>query len=122
MQFSTITPKTRKNPYSAKLHYEVSILPSLPFPWIALMFAGAAALAQWLFPLPLLTRLIIHEFGFFLCLIAAGLAWRALRAKTTGPTMWLALSACLLLAVGFLYSGIQLWPEGGLSAALQAGN
>ncbi len=91
---------------------------TLPFPWIALVVACGLALAQFAFPqLPLLTRLIMNEFGFILCLIGTGLAIRDLRAGTARRALWLPLLGCALLALGFLYIGLQLWPESGLAGS-----
>ena len=89
---------------------------NLPFPWIVLLVGCGLALMQFVFPqLPLLTRLIMNEFGFFLCLIGAGMAIRDLRAGTARRTLWVAMLGCALLALAFLYMGFQLWPEGGLT-------
>ena len=84
----------------------------MPFPWIALFLACGLALAQWLMPqLPLLTRLLMNEFGFFLCLIGGGLAIRDLRRAGPGsPRHWLTLLGCALFALGFLYAGLKIWP------------
>lgn len=85
------------------------------FPWIALFVAAGLTLAQ-LSPveLPLFTRLLMNEFGFILCLIGGGLAIRGLRGGGN-HLLWLALIGCALFAAGFLYTGIALWPEGGLT-------
>ena len=85
----------------------------LPFPWIALFLACGLALAQWGLPqMPLLTRLLMNEFGFLVCLIGGGLAIRDLRRDGMGSRHWLPLLGCTLFALGFLYTGLQLWPSG----------
>jgi hypothetical protein len=87
----------------------------LPFPWIALFLACGLALIQWLMPqLPLLTRLLMNEFGFVVCLIGSGLAIRDLRRAGLVSRHWVPLLGCVLFALGFLYVGLQLWPSGAL--------
>jgi hypothetical protein len=84
-----------------------------PFPWIALVLACGLALVQWLMPqLPLLTRLLMNEFGFVVCLIGAGLAIRDLRREGAASLHWLPLLGCAVFALGFLYTGIRIWPPG----------
>ena len=85
------------------------------FPWIALFLATGLALLQWLMPeLPLLTRLLMNEFGFILCLVGGGLAIRDLRRDGMRARHWLPLLGCGLFALGFLYEGLRLWPSGTL--------
>ncbi|HSJ48420.1 MAG TPA: hypothetical protein VLA26_06190 [Gammaproteobacteria bacterium] len=87
----------------------------LPFPWIALFLACGLALIQWLMPqLPLLTRLLMNEFGFVVCLIGSGLAIRDLRRDDLASRHWVPLLGCVLFVPGFLYVGLQLWPAGTL--------
>lgn len=62
--------------------------------------------------LPLLTHLIIAEFGFFLTAIGAGSALRGLIARFE-PVAALTAAACGLLAVYFLWLGLRLWPGTG---------
>lgn len=64
--------------------------------------------------LPLLTLLIISEFGFVLNLIGAGVAAKTLLGERGGPAILFALLGCVALAVGFLWLGLQLWPGGGV--------
>ena len=93
------------------------------FPWIALSLGllvmvtllGAGALRPAdEHALPLLTMLIVDEFGFFVTAIGAGVGINALLTSGRRPGLLLASIACGLLAAAFLYLGIQLWP-GGLS-------
>ena len=94
---------------------------SLPFYWIALFLAVGLALLQLAAPgLPLLTKLVISEFGAISCLIGAGLAFQATRQQAGDARTWIAMVLCLLFAAGFAYRGFQLWPEGGLAGALEA--
>ena len=87
----------------------------LPFPWVALFLASGLALTQWLMPqMPLLTRLLMNEFGFVLCLIGGGLAIRDLRRAGLTSWHWLPLLGCVSFALGFLYTGLRLWPPGAM--------
>ena len=63
--------------------------------------------------LPLLTLLIITEFGFFLTVIGAATGIRRLMAGGFNLTLFIALVGCGLLAAGFLWLGLQLWPGSG---------
>lgn len=87
----------------------------LPFPWIALLIATGLALVQVAVPaLPLLTLLVINEFGAILCLIGIAVGVKSLGSGQTGVPAWLALVLCGIFAAGFAYRGLQLWPESGL--------
>lgn len=93
----------------------------LPFPWLAmglgllvafgLIGAGALGPAEG-YRLPLLTLLIVNEFGFFLTVIGAGIGIARLRAQGAQHGLLLSLIGCALLAAGFLWLGLRLWPEG----------
>jgi hypothetical protein len=94
----------------------------LPFSWvalgvgllIALVLLKTGALApEAARSLPLLTLLIVTEFGFFLTAIGAGLAIRSLVSQGFNVGLALALAGCVALAGGFLWLGLQLWPAGG---------
>lgn len=63
--------------------------------------------------LPLLTLLIVTEFGFFLTAIGAATAIRRLTTGGFNLTLSIALAGCGLLAAGFLWLGLQLWPVNG---------
>ena len=91
------------------------------FPWLALVLGLLLALLLGRFSplnpetgptLPLLTALLISEFGFIVTAIAAFLgakdiARRQARARTilvaVGNALW---------AIGFLVMGLKLWPGG----------
>ncbi len=93
----------------------------LAFPWLALgigslllvvlLGAGARDPAA-AHTLPLLTLLILSEFGFFLTAIGAILGGNALLRQQAGPGLILATLGCAGLALGFLFVGISLWPSG----------
>ena len=94
----------------------------LPFGWVApgvgLVLALVLAAAGALSPagdrsLPLLTLLIVTEFGFFLTAIGAGAAARSIMTSGYSASMAGALAAGVLLAGGFLWLGLRLWPEAG---------
>ncbi len=95
-----------------------------PFPWIALgvglllllLLLGTGALPSLREgrDLPLLTQLIMAEFGFFLTAIGAYRSVVQARAAGWRPALVLVLAGCVLLAVAFLWLGVQLWPGAGL--------
>lgn len=94
----------------------------LPFPWIALgvglllalVLIKTGALPDGGEPvLPLLTELILAEFGFFLTAIGAGMAVRTLLSQGFTAALATAVTGCVLLAGGFLWLGLQLWPGAG---------
>ncbi|NNJ93459.1 MAG: hypothetical protein HKP57_01800 [Halobacteria archaeon] len=91
------------------------------FPWIALSLgllvmvtllgAGALRPAEE-YGLPLLTMLIVDEFGFFLTAIGAGVGISALLKQGIRASLLVTTVACGLLAAGFLFLGLRLWPGG----------
>ena len=95
----------------------------LPFPWVALgtglllallLMQGGALHPAAGFRLPLLTQLIVAEFGFFRTAIGAGLAVRDVLSRGLNIPLLVAAAGCGLLSVGFLWLGLQLWPGSGL--------
>ncbi|GMQ87410.1 MAG: hypothetical protein BMS9Abin08_0613 [Gammaproteobacteria bacterium] len=62
--------------------------------------------------LPLLTLLIMAEFGFFVTAIGAFQAIRAGLAQGFGFALLTVIVGCSLLAVGLLWLGLSLWPGG----------
>ena len=76
---------------------------------IVLISAGAVGPAAGR-RLPLLTLLMVAEFGFFLNAIGAGLAIRQLIQQGLNPGVILSASGCVALAAGFAWLGLQLWP------------
>jgi hypothetical protein len=95
----------------------------LNFPWLALvlgLLVAAGLLASGgLSPgadydLPLLTMLIVNEFGFFVTAIGAGVGINMLLKDDAQPPLLMVTIACAVMAAGFLYLAIKLWP--GMSA------
>jgi len=93
----------------------------LPFPWLALGLGLLAAIGLTgsgvlgpaeAYRLPLLTLLIVTEFGFFVTAIGAGIGINRLLASGLQRGLLLSVLGCALLAAGFLYLGIRLWPGG----------
>jgi len=93
---------------------------NLPFAWIALgvglvlalVLAGSGALpGAGERTLPLLTQLIIAEFGFFVTAIGAVTAVRTLLSQGFSVAPASAVSGCVVMAAGFLWLGLQLWPD-----------
>lgn len=63
--------------------------------------------------LPLLTQLILTEFGFFLAAIGAATGIRRLMTGGFNLALFIAVAGCGLLVPGFLWLGLRLWPGGG---------
>ena len=91
----------------------------ISFPWLALGLGLLIALVLITTGavgpevdrrLPLLTLLIVTEFGFFLTALGAGLAIRQLIQQGLNPGVILSASGCVALAAGFAWLGLQLWP------------
>ena len=94
---------------------------NISFPWLALglglvvavgLIMSGAFLPDGVYKLPLLTMLIVNEFGFFVTAIGAGVGINTLLGKGMNPTMLGISIADGLMAAMFLYLGIQLWPGG----------
>lgn len=62
------------------------------------------------YALPLLTLLIVNEFGFFVTAIGAGVGINRMLNRGIRPSVLLPTLGCAVLAAGFLYLGIRLWP------------
>jgi hypothetical protein len=60
--------------------------------------------------LPLLTLLVVSEFAFFVTAIGAGVGINAMLNRGVRPSVLLPTLGCAVLAAGFLYLGIRLWP------------
>jgi len=89
------------------------------FPWIALglglllaaiMVKAGAMDPDRTYLLPLLTLLLMNEFGFIVTLIGAGMGVHAIVKQGVQTPLILAALGCVLLAGGFLWMGILLWP------------
>jgi hypothetical protein len=90
------------------------------YPWLALGLGLLLALLLMRFGptpdgggLPLLTALLISEFGFLLTLIAAGISLRDLLRDGVQAVCLLLLAGNVLLALNFLRTGLALWPGAG---------
>jgi len=62
--------------------------------------------------LPLLTRLIMAEFGFFVTAFGAGQAIRIGLTQGFGFALLAVIAGCSLLSIGLMWLGISLWPGG----------
>lgn len=76
---------------------------------IGVILSGALGPAEG-YDLPMLTMLIVNEFGFFVTAIGAGVGINTMMGKGTTASMLVATAGCALLAVLFLYLGIKMWP------------
>ena len=90
------------------------------YPWLALGLGLLLALLLLRFGptpdgggLPLLTALLISEFGFLLTVIAAGFSLRDLLRDGVQAVCLLLLAGNVLLALNFLRTGLALWPGAG---------
>ncbi|MEE9342317.1 MAG: hypothetical protein V3V12_01640 [Gammaproteobacteria bacterium] len=88
------------------------------FPWIALCIGLIISLVLWAFnplaaeadhKLPLLTALLMSEFGFILNASAAGISIRNYFKAASGKFSLLAFPVNLILAMHLLYTGFTLW-------------
>ncbi len=91
----------------------------MSFPWLALglglVIAAVLGLGGAVDPaagpaLPLLLLLLLNEFGFVLTAIGAGLALRDVSRTGFSATLLLLIVGCAVLAAGFLWLGLRLWP------------
>ncbi|HYQ71369.1 MAG TPA: hypothetical protein VET88_05510 [Gammaproteobacteria bacterium] len=94
---------------------------NLSYPWLAFglgllvafgLLQSGALQPDGNYALPMLTMLIINEFGFFMTAIGAGVGINKLLAGGVRPALLLVTLGCAVLAAGFLYLGIRLWPGG----------
>ncbi len=95
-----------------------------PFPWVALgvgvLIAVALERSGAMYPaegnrLPLLTLLVMSEFGFIVTAIGAGLGLRALFQQRGNAILFLPVVGCTLLAAGFLWLGPHEHARGNLA-------
>lgn len=95
------------------------------FPWLALgiglvlaavLIRSGAADPDGGYGLPLLTLLLMAEFGFLVTAIGAFLGLRSLQRHGLALAPGLVALGCAALALGFLILGLSLWP--GLSEGL----
>ena len=93
----------------------------MTFPWLALGLglliavglqqAGALS-ARDEYALPLLTLLIVCEFGFFVTAIGAVIGIRTMVRQGVDPAGFSIALCCGILAAYLLYLGFRLWPGG----------
>ena len=89
------------------------------YPWLALGLGLLLALLLMRFApaeaggMPLLTALLISEFGFLLTAIAAAISVRDLLRKGFRAVYLLLLAGNALLAMNFLRMGLAFWPDAG---------
>jgi hypothetical protein len=87
------------------------------YPWLALGLGLLLALLLMRFGpaedggMPLLTALLVSEFGFLLTAIAAGISLRDLLRQGIQAVCVLLLAGNALLAVNFLRMGLVFWPD-----------
>lgn len=90
-----------------------------PYPWLALGLGLSLGLILFRFgalnpegenSLPLLTLLLVAEFGFLVTCVAAGIGVRDLIRQGARLATIIVLCGNLVLAVGFLRVGLALWP------------
>jgi hypothetical protein len=60
--------------------------------------------------MPLLTLLVVSEFAFFLTAIGAYIGFRQIRSVGIQPLYALMTVFCVLLAIGFMWIGVKVWP------------
>ena len=91
----------------------------LTFPWLAMgmglllatgLVASGALSPDANYDLPLLTMMIVNEFGFFVTAIGAGIGINTLLKGGGQPSLLMVTVVCAVMAAGFLYLAIKLWP------------
>ncbi len=91
----------------------------LSFPWLALgmgllvatgLLMSGALSPEANYKLPHLTMLIVNEFGFFVTAIGAGVGINTLTKEGMQTALLTVIIGCVLMAAGFLYLAIRLWP------------
>ncbi len=91
----------------------------LGFPWLALgmgllvaigLLASNVLSPEADYDLPLLTMMIVNEFGFFVTAIGAGIGINTLLKDGRQPRLLMVTVGCAVMAAGFLYLAIKLWP------------
>ena len=92
---------------------------NLSFPWLALglgllvavgLLSSGALSPDGNYSLPLLTMLIVNEFGFFVTAIGAGVGINMLLKDGRQAPLLMVIVGCAIMALGFLYMAIRLWP------------
>ena len=92
---------------------------NLSFPWLALglgLLVAVGLLSSGVlspdanYSLPLLTLLIVNEFGFFVTAIGAGVGINMLLKGGMQNALLVVVVGCAIMALSFLYLAIRLWP------------
>jgi hypothetical protein len=92
---------------------------NVSFPWLAMgmgLLIAAGLLSSGVlspdgsYALPLLTLLIVNEFGFFVTAIGAGVGINMLLKEGRQTILLMVIIADAIMAAGFLYLAIKLWP------------
>jgi hypothetical protein len=90
------------------------------YPWLALGLGLMLSLVLMRYAdpggadmhkLPLLTSLLMSEFGFLVTAVAAGICIRDLWKRNVEKLAVVLLAGNLLLAANFIRLGLQLWPD-----------
>ena len=91
----------------------------LSFPWLAMgmgllvavgLVASGVLSPDANYDLPLLTMMIVNEFGFFVTAIGAGIGINALLKEGMLPALLMVTITCGVMAAGFLFLAVRLWP------------
>ena len=91
----------------------------LTFPWLALglgLLVAVGLLSSGVlspnasYALPLLTMLIVNEFGFFVTAIGAGVGINMVLKDGMQTPLLMVVIGDAVLAVSFLFWAIRLWP------------
>jgi len=91
----------------------------LTFPWMAMgmgllvaigLVASGALSPEANYKLPLLTMMIVNEFGFFVTAIGAGVGINSLLKDGKQSSLLMVVVCCAVMSAGFLYLAIKLWP------------
>ncbi len=91
----------------------------LTFPWLALglgLLVAAGLLSSGVlspnasYALPLLTMLIVNEFGFFVTAIGAGVGINMILKDGMQTPLLVVIVGNVILAACFLFLAIRLWP------------
>jgi hypothetical protein len=92
---------------------------NVSFPWLALgmgLLVAVGLLTSGVlspdgdYALPLLTLLIVNEFGFFVTAIGAGVGINMILKDGMQTTLLMVIIGDAVMAAGFLYLAIKLWP------------
>ncbi|MEW8090663.1 MAG: hypothetical protein AB2748_18115 [Candidatus Thiodiazotropha endolucinida] len=63
--------------------------------------------------MPLLTLLVVSEFAFFVTAVGAYLGVMQILSLGIKPLITVVTLCCIVLSIGFMWLGIELWPFSG---------